>query len=46
MSEVPIPDLATHDGRLSIDDAVWRAYQLGRAVERAIWKRRRRAVAS
>jgi hypothetical protein len=43
--DAPIPDLLGADGRLSIDEMVWRAYQLGRAVERAIWRRRRRVVA-
>lgn len=45
MSDVQVPDLVGADGRLSIDEMVWRAYQLGRAVERAIWRRRKRATA-
>lgn len=46
MSDAQIPDLIGVDGRLSLDEAIWRAYQLGRAVERAIWRRRRRRVAA
>jgi hypothetical protein len=29
--------------RPNLDAAIWRAYRLGRAVERAIWRRRRLA---
>lgn len=45
MSDVLIPDLVGPDGRLDVNEALYRAYLLGRAVERAVWKRRRRVVA-